>query len=356
MRTLVVNPFGIGDVLFSLPLLHALRDRDPDGFLGLLCNRRTEELAAGWSFLDWRSVFEKDEFRWAWRRSKREGIQTLARIVRQVRGERFDLLVDLSMGWQIGLAALLAGIPRRVGFDFRGRGRFLTDRLPVNGFHDQPVAEYYLDLLQLLELPRPSSPRLELELPAGTDSQVEAYLRSLKIPPDDRLIGMVPGGGASWGPHAVFKQWPPERFARVADDLSHRYGARILLIGDSEEAPLCREVTSTMTSPAGLAIQVPSLMLLAGLLKRCELVVGNDSGPMHIAAAVGAKTVSIFGPVDGSIYGPFPAGPIHRVVAKGLACRPCYQGFRFPPCPWDNACLKQLEAAEVTRAAGELLR
>ncbi|MBI3332943.1 MAG: glycosyltransferase family 9 protein [Candidatus Omnitrophica bacterium] len=357
MRILIANPFGIGDLLFSLPLVNALRDSYPDGFLGFLCNRRTEELVGSWPMLDWTVVFEKDEFRAAWRRSKREGLRRMAGIIQAVRRQRFDLMLDLSLGWQIGLAASLAGIPRRVGFDFRGRGRFLTDRLPIDGFHDQPVPGYYLDLLQFLGLPRPSDPRLEISLSPEVIQGTEEWLRSLQIPRGSRLIGMVPGGGASWGPYAPFKQWPPQRFAEVADRLSERHGAAVLLIGDSKEVPLRREVARLAKSePAPVVAQAPSLLLLAGILKRCELVVGNDSGPMHLAAAVGTKTVSIFGPVDGSVYGPFPAKPIQRVVAKGLACRPCYRGFRFPPCPWDNACLKRLETGEVLEAVEELLR
>jgi ADP-heptose:LPS heptosyltransferase len=104
-----------------------------------------------------------------------------------------------------------------------------------------------------------------------------------------------------------------------------------------------------------LAIQLPSLLLLAGLLKRCALVIGNDGGTMHLASAVGTRTVSLFGPVDSSVYGPYPPRPIHRVVSLGLACRPCYRSFRFPPCPWDNRCLKELPVEQVLEAANALL-
>ena len=95
------------------------------------------------------------------------------------------------------------------------------------------------------------------------------------------------------------------------------------------------------------------LAALAGILKRCLLVIGNDSGPMHLAASMGTATVSIFGPVDASVYG--PVNPRGRVVLKGLACRPCYQSFRFPPCPWENGCLRLLPESEVLKAVDELM-
>ncbi len=359
MRILIANPFGIGDVLFSLPLIYAIREIDVKGFVGYLCNRRTEELVRSWTCLDGVEVFEKDEFRAAWRRSKKEGFQLLLELCRTIRRERFDILLDLSLGWHYGLGAALAGIPKRVGFDFRNRGRFLTHRMTLTGYHNQPVAEYYLKLLLMLGWPIPPKVRATFDLPESVGPEVEAYLSSRGLS-QDRLIAIVPGGGASWGPHARFKQWPPDRFAQVADRLSDRHPIKILLIGDSQEASLCRKVAAAMTRQTPtLVVQVPSLLLLAGLLKRCELVIGNDSGPMHLAASIGTKTVALFGPVDGSVYGPLridPLNPSHRIVAKGLACRPCYQGFRFPPCPWDNACLRQLEASEVVSAAESLLR
>jgi len=355
MRILIVNPFGIGDVLFSLPLVRALREAETNFFLGYLCNRRTEELVAAWPELDWRLTFEKDEFRAALRDSKIKGVRFLNRTLRAVRKERFDLLIDLSLGWHTGLAGILCRIPRRIGFNFRGRGKFLTCAVPLNGFSGRPVAEYYLDLLEPLEIPRPPAVSAEIQLPERIEEETRHYLESHGVNPSSRMAGIVPGGGASWGPNAVYKQWPAERFALAADHLA-RQGLQILLIGDARELPLCRAVADRMSHPPRLIAQTPSLLLLAGLLRKFKIVVGNDGGTMHLAAAVGTPTVSIFGPVDATVYGPHPGGPSHRVVSKTLVCRPCYRSFRFPPCPWENACLKDLEVAPVTEAADDLLK
>lgn len=356
MRTLIANPFGIGDVLFSYPLVQAVRKADPNGFLGFLSNRRTAEIIGAWKELDWRAVFEKDEFRAAWRRFPREGLAYLRATVAEIRRQRFDTLLDLSLGWQYGLAGLLAGIPQRIGFDFRDRGRFLTHRLRIRGFHSQPVADYVLDLLPLLGLPRPVGTDVQMELPEEARVRAAEHLRAQGVAAG-RLVGIVPGGGSSWGPNAVFKQWPPERFAEVADALSQSAGATVLIFGDPAESELCARVAAAMRpSHPKLQVQLPSLLVVAGLLQRCSLVVGNDGGAMHLAALVGARTVSIFGPVDPSVYGPFSHRAGHRVVTQGLVCQPCYQGFRFPPCPWDNRCLKQLATEQVLEQANALLR
>lgn len=355
MRILVANPFGIGDVLFSLPLVRALRRAFPAGHLGYLCNGRTQELIASWPELNWHCVFEKDEFRQGWARSRRQAWESLRELLRRVRHQRFDLCLDLSLGWHYGLGALLAGIPRRVGFDFRRRGRFLTRRLPLAGFHQQPVPEYYLDLLPLAGIPRSAPPDGPMPLPAGTEERLRRYCAERSLPAGGKILALVPGGGTSWGPHASYKHWPAERFAQVGDSLARRHGAQVLVVGDQSEEPVCRRVAESMQNKPRLAVQVPSLLLLAGLLRRCALVIGNDGGTLHLANAVGARTVSIFGPVDGSVYGPYPARPIHRVVSLGLACRPCYRSFRFPPCPWDNRCLKELGIEPVLEAANALL-
>ena len=356
MRFLIANPFGIGDVLFSLPLVRAIRAAEPDAFIGYLCNKRTEELVACWRELNWSHAFEKDEFRRRWKSSRRAGVRFLSETLGRVREQRFDLLVDLSLGWHTGFAGLLYGIRRRVGFNFRGRGRFLTEALPLQGFSSRPVADYYLDMLQPLGLPRPNRTTWDISLPEEAKQRADEYLQRNGLA-GENLAAIVPGGGASWGPNARYKQWPPERFAQAAGHLAKRHQMKILLVGDTGEQTLCGEVAHRMSAPPAAIVQVPSLLTLAGILRRCRLALGNDGGTLHLAEAVGTPSVSIFGPVDPAVYGPPPgSGLLHRVVAKRLACRPCYRSFRFPPCPWDNACLKNLEVAAVTGAADELLK
>ncbi len=350
MRILIVNPFGIGDILFSLPLVYALRQSKPKDYLSFLCNRRTEELVRAWKSLDHVSVFEKDEFRAAWKRSKMGGFLQLKKTVEQIRSEKIDVLVDLSLGWQIGFSAALAGIKKRIGFNFKNRGRFLTHRISLQGFHAKPVHDYYLDLLPLMALHKPSTTRHDFELPSGTETIRDRMLGEKGFTSKEKLVALIPGGGASWGPNAAYKQWPAPHFAKLADQIREKYNARVLLLGNRQEQQLCESVAQQSRSKPVPLTDIPSLITIASILKRCAFVVGNDGGLMHLAASMGTKTVTIFGPVDGAVYGPLPGKPGHRIVAKGLACRPCYQTFRFPPCPWENTCLRKLMPEEVLSA------
>ncbi len=354
MRILIANPFGIGDLLFSLPLIRAIRAAEPDCFIGALCNARTEELVGCWPELNWHHAFEKDEFRRRWKSSRSAGVRFLSETLGMIRDRRFDVLVDLSLGWHMGFAGLLCGIRRRTGFNFRGRGRFLTEPIPLHGFSSRPVADYYLDLLRPLGWPRPERVTWEMNLPPEAAQRAEEYLGREGLA-GANLAAVVPGGGASWGPNARYKQWPARQFAQAADHLSRQRRLKILLVGDAGEESLCKEVAAQMSAPPAAIVHVPSLLTLAGILRRCRLVLGNDGGALHLAEAMGTPAVSIFGPVDPAVYGPPPGSSLHRVVAKRLACRPCYRSFRFPPCPWENACLKDLEAAPVLEAADGLL-
>lgn len=353
MRILLANPFGIGDILFTLPLIQSLREQDPSGFVGYLDNRRTAELIATWPEISWQMPFE---FRAISKHSWKAGWTELRRSAEQIRKQHFDLLIDLSLGWPVGCAAWLAGVRRRVGLDYRKRGFFLTEKIPFSGFRNQAVGDTYLDLLPQIGFQRPQSPQMRMALSPDLETAAAALLEN-GSDSSQRFLGLVPGGGVSWGPMARFKQWPADRFAQVADDLAGRYHWEVVLFGDQGDQPICQEVARAMKHKSRVIAPAPSLPLLAHLLKRCALVIGNDSGPMHLADAVGVKTVAIFGPVDASVYGP-PGegrGSPRRVVTHGLPCRPCYRDFRFPPCPWDNACLKELPVSQVLEAAYEII-
>ena len=352
-RVLVVNPYGIGDVLFTLPLLEAIRAYRPSVTLGYLCNRRTEGLVRAFPGVREVLVFEKDEFRAEWRTSKPLWLRRATTLAKAIHAGRWETAIDLSLNWQFGAALALLGIPTRVGFNFRGRGRLLTKRLPLAGFSTRPVADYYLDVLTRLGIPRPAVPSLRLALPAGAGDEAAAWLHAQGVDLARPVVALVPGGGVSWGERASYKQWPINHYAQLGDRLTDDLAAQVILLGDAADHPFCLGVSQQMRHPATILEPEPSLTLLAAILTHCTLVIGNDSGSMHLAAAVGTPSVAIFGPANAMVYGPLPSQDCrrHRVVTKTLACRPCYTQFRLPPCPWGIRCLTTLEPDEVYASA-----
>ncbi len=353
---LVINPFGIGDVLFSTPLLRTIRAAFPKARIGYLGNRRTEPILRANRQIDELFIYEKDELTQGWRSSKRRGLQAVLALLGQVRRAHFDLAIDLSLGSRYSLVMMLIGIPRRIGFDYRRRGRFLTSRLPLEGYEGKHVVEFYDDLTQFIGL-KPGDGMLELT-PSPEDRAAATWLLSdLGVREQDQVIGLVPGGGASWGGAATLKHWPRASFALVGQQLAKRLQARPLIFGEASEQPLCRWVAEAVGPEAVDLSGRTTLGMFASLLKRCELVICNDGGPVHLAASQGVRVVAIFGPVNPVVYGPSPPMSRYTVVARDeLPCRPCYHRFKLPPCPYERACLTSLSPQTVLDACEDLLR
>lgn len=354
---LVVNPFGIGDVLFTTPLVRALRGAFPRSRLGYLCNRRTEPVLKHNPQLDVLVVYERDEWVQDWKTSPVEYFKQLGRMIGRIRRERFDLLVDLSLGDRYSLFLALLGIRRRIGFDYRRRGRFLTQRLTIDGYHTDHVVEYYRRLLKFVGIQLVER-ALELHVSEEDQRWAQSWLDEHGLAGTQRLVGLVPAGGVSWGIDAPFRRWSLEGFAAVADALMERSGARVILFGESSDAPTCQTVARLMRHGAIDVSGQTTLGRFISLLRRLELVISNDGGPLHLAVSLGIKTVSIYGPVDPYVYGPYPTDASrHRVVYRAeLPCRPCYHQFRLPPCPYERACLTTITPEEVIDACADLLR
>ncbi len=354
-RILIVNPFGIGDVLFTTPLIRAVRRAFPDSHIGYLCNRRTERILQDNPHLNELFIYEKDELVQRWRTSQWEGMAYLIRLLWHIARGRFDLVIDLSLGERYGLLLKLLGVPRRVGFNYRRRGRFLTESLSIMGYHDEHIVDYYRRLLRFIGV-RLEESSLELRVSVEDEQWADQWLREHQLEGKRPVVGMVPAGGVSWGVGAPFRRWSYEGFAKVGDTLIEQWDAQVILFGEAMDAAACQAVAQLMHHPTIDVSGQTTLGQFVSLLTRLSLVLCNDGGPLHLAVSQGVKTVSIFGPVNPNVYGPYPRTPRHRVVYREeLTCRPCYHQFRLPPCPYERACLTSLPVEQVLEACEALL-
>ncbi len=366
-RILLINIFGIGDVLFTTPLINNLKAAYPDVQIGYLCNRRTAPLLERNPKIDKIFVYERDDLEALRQKSAWQYLKAVRRLIQDIRGEQFDMVLDVSLNSFMSFLASAAGIPRRIGYDYKGRGIFLTQRIPLAGYEDRHVVEYYLDLLGETGVP---IQRKEIEFPltAQDTDWAGKFLEQNYIsarPPVPQIgicsagkaggpvIGLIPGGGESWGKDAGYKRWPAECFAKLADKLVEKKSATIILMGGLVELDLCEKTAQLMQNRPIEACGKTSLGQFAALMQRCSLVVTNDGGPLHVAVAVGAKTVSIFGPVDERVYGPYPLGN-HIVIKKDIACRPCYRQFRKASCE-HISCLRQITVEDVLERVEKIL-
>jgi heptosyltransferase-2 len=192
----------------------------------------------------------------------------------------------------------------------------------------------------------PHPKNLEFPLTDMEQKWADEYLSNHEIAQGDIVVGIVPGGGASWGIAAYKKQWPAHRFSELANRIVDRYAAKIILFGDLNEVALCNQVASLIKKISVVACGRTSLSKLAAIMKRCDLIICNDGGPLHIAVSQGVKNISIFGPVDQTVYGPYPEGDGNIVIKKDLICRPCYKRFKLKECVHTD-CLTAIEVDEI---------
>ena len=351
-KVLIINTFGIGDVLFTTPLISNLKAAYPDVYIGYLCNRRTSHLLAHNSQVDRTFIYTRDELNFIYKRSQWQYWKIFGAFVQSIKDENFDIVLDVSLSGFTAFLTWWIGIPYRVGFDYKRRGFFLNKKIPFKGYEAKHVVEYYLDLLRVIGVPVKHK-ALKLPLIREDMDWASEFFKDNGVTERSPVIGLVPGGGESWGKEAVYKRWPAEYFAKLADKLIEKSAAQIILLGGPAELQLCEGIVRGMRNPCISACGQTSLNQFAALAKRCSLIVANDGGPLHVAVATGSKTVSIFGPVDDVVYGPYPPEG-HIVVKKDLACQPCYRRFRRAQCEHIR-CLRQLSVEEVCTRTSSLL-
>ena len=348
-KILLVNPFGIGDVLFTTAVLRAIKEGYPDSFIGYWCNQRVSDILKDNPRVNVIFALSRGDLKKIYRRSKFAGIGTFFSLVYGIKRHKFDILLDFSLEHRYSLIAKLLGIRQRIGFDYKGRGRFLSEKIGLAGYRDKHVVEYYLDLLQFLYL-KAGQARLELPLSEAARARAANLLLSFGVAQNDPVVGIVPGAGASWGKDAALKHWPAIRFTQLADRIAGELKAKIVLLGDEKDRPMADAIAGMMKHrPIDLAGKT-SLEELAALISGLKMAVTNDGGPLHMAVAAGVKTVSIFGPVDENVYGPYPGGEGHIVIKAPAPCRPCYKNFRPALCEYDRQCIESITVEEVFAA------
>ncbi|MCX5686632.1 MAG: lipopolysaccharide heptosyltransferase II [Candidatus Omnitrophica bacterium] len=354
MKILIINPFGIGDVLFSTPLLKAIKKKYPEAVIAYMCNKRTAGILKNDPNISALYIFEKDEYRKIWEESRIKCLREAYSLMKSIRIQRYDVLVDISLAYIYSLVlSVFAKIPVRIGFNYRKRGRFLTHRIDIRGFDKKHVIEYYLELGKALGLDTQDK-EMSISVAKEDSEWADKFLEASGISKNDRICGIIPGCGASWGEDASYRRWPADKFAGAADHFSARHGYKTLIFGDSKELALCSKVQSVMKTAAVQVCGKTTLGQFAALLDRCDLVITNDGGPLHMAVALRKKTISIFGPVDEHVYGPYPQSSLHIVITSDEPCRPCYKNFKYVKCE-TLKCLNNIETDKVIKAAEALM-
>ncbi len=332
-RILIIRTDRMGDVILSTPVIRALRKALPDAHLAMMVRPEHRELVEGHPDLNGVILFDKE--------GEDRGLSGTLRLARRLRQEQFDTAVILHSTNRVILLAWLAGIRRRVGYA-RRLPWLLTDRLPYvkreGGRHE---AEYNLELLKFLDI-QADHPKPFVQTTPAQEAKVEAFLKNRAGGANSPLAVLHPGASCP------SKRWPPERFSQVADSLIDECGACVVVVTGPEEIARGEQVARLMRNAPLRALGLFSPGELACLFKRSRCLVSNDSGPVHLAAAVGTPVVAIFGRWGGGLsptrWGPL--GDSHRILHHDVGCRPCLAHR----CPIDFVCLKAVSVEEVLTA------
>lgn len=355
-RILVIKLADIGDVLTATPALRSLRATFPQAHIAALVTPLCAPLLQSTGLVDNVLPFPKHRFDRLSGVASPGGVRALAGLAGQLRVGRYDTVLLLHhLTTAAGVAkyrALLAatGAPLRAGLD-NGRGGFLTHRVPDAGFGDRHEVEYCNAVAALVGAPADLGP---LAFPL-TDQDRSAAAALLGVGDGRPLAVVHPGAGG----FSVARRWPADRFAAVARALQHA-GARVVLVGGPDETSLAAQVAAGAAGVVTNLAGQTSLGALGAVLERADVFVGNDSGVTHIAAAVGAPVVAVFGPTNADAWGPWTGGcSVVRVLRSALPCQPCvYRGRSLGTpqgCP-ARTCLQLVTAHQVADAALDLLR
>ncbi len=349
-KVLFVNPFGLGDVLFTFYAIAALKNAQPDIRIDLLCNERTIELVRMNPDIMRAYEFNRDHLRAVRSKSALGFFAEYKNLISEWKSERYDAMFDLSLGREFGFLGMMAGIGHRYGFDHRGRGLFLTNKIKFNGYEGRPVAQTQIELLRCADLPIPPAlAPIRWNISKADEEKAAVLLKDARV---RQWMALAPGGGQSWGANASYKQWAPEKFAEAANHWAQQSGG-VLLLGDSSEKVLLDRVRGRLHAPYAVACG-ESLGVVASLLNRTRLFLGNDGGLMHLAHSLNVRTAAVFGPVDEMAYGPYGTEAPRAVVTQSVPCRPCYKNFHFPACPYDGRCLKELPVEKVLESIDKI--
>ncbi len=335
-KVLIIKPSSLGDIIHALPVANALEEAVPGINIDWAVFKAYEPVLAGHPAITNVIAFDRN----------RGGFRELSRFIRALRAEEYDAVIDLQGLLRSGLMTFFCRAGRKIGFENarEGAGFFYNEKIRVPE-PDMHAVDRYLLTPDAFAVAAPETPRFDIAVNGADLAEAVRILKGAGIDEGDDFAAIAPS--ARW----ITKRWEAEKFARLASALKERTGLKYIFIGSADEASVMSGLED-IVGRESLAFGKTSLKGLAALLGKARLMVTNDSGPMHVAAAMRTKVLAIFGPTVARRTGPYGRG--HRVITSGAACSPCL----MRECPDKKhymMCMKDITVESVFRAAEEML-
>lgn len=327
-RILIFNVNWLGDVLFSTAAIRNIRANFTDSFIACVVPSRCYQILKDNPHLDEIIIFDDKD--------RHKGILAKLDFVTLLKSKEFDTVFLLHRSFTRALICRLAGIPKRIGYYTKKRGFLLTESIRPPAKDTLHRIDYYLNIIEKAGL-RVEDRFLDFSVGEKDEEFVRDFLSKQKISKGDFLVAINPGG--NWLP----KRWPKEHWSKLSDKLIGELGAKVIITGSVSDVSLGREIRDAMKKKPILACGILNLKQLGALCKRVNVFITADTGPLHIATAVGAKKViALFGPTLPEITGPYPVKNA-TIFRREISCKlPCYKVH----CQ-DNRCMKAITPEEV---------
>ncbi|MCC6542890.1 MAG: lipopolysaccharide heptosyltransferase II [Nitrospirae bacterium] len=343
-RILIVKPSSLGDIIHSLPVLWALRKIYPDAFIAWVVKEVWQDVLADNPLIDRLIILKK-------------GLSGINSAIRETRSLRFDTVIDLQGLFRSGIITFFSGAADRFGFSNAREFApiFYNNKVMVPPGKIHAVDRYMLTISALscpqipLFPPLLKGERRKLQFPFYIrieDAEwVRQFLLENNLSDKQPLIAINPS--ARW----IKKRWPAASYSALINQLIKELKAGIIIVGSKDDIPIANEISSLVDETPGIATGKTSIRKLAALLTKVNLLITNDSGPMHIAAALGTPVAALFGPTDPELTGPYGQG--HAVVRKNLDCSPC---MRRPCTEGKTVCMDTITPEDVLNAVLGILK
>lgn len=332
-RILIVEVNWLGDVLFSTPMIRAVREKFKDAHIACMAVPRVKGILENNPCINEIIIYDEKE--------REKSLFGKLRFIRALRRRRFDLAILLHRSLTRTLLAFFAGVKMRAGYVTAKRRFFLT--LPVEPpERDLHKVDYFLNIAGALGCDV-SRGTCEFFVKGADRKYINDELSRENISEKDFLIVLNPGG--NWPP----KRWKEENFAKLADALIKNYNAKVAFSGGGSDSARNGRIKEMMKEKPAILSGKTNLKELGALMERANLVISGDSGPLHIAAAVGSDVIALFGPTSPELTGPRGSAGC-RIVRKTEGCEiPCYE----LDCS-DYKCMDAITVDDVLRVVKEL--
>ncbi len=325
-KILVINVNWLGDVVFSTPVLKALREANPKAHIACLVISRCEEVLKNNPRIN--EIIVYDEY------GKHHSLLAKMKFIRYLRKKRFDEVYVLHPSLRRAMIGFLAGIPSRTGYNTKNRSFLLTRSIPAPEKLMHKI-DYFLNILKSCGI-KAQDRKCEFFINDIDKQEGQKILKEKGLALGQKYVVINPGG--NW----IMKRWSVDNFALLGDMLAKKNKLKVVIAGAKKDKCLADKIESLMKTKPVIITGATTLHQLAAIMKASCCVISADSGPMHISVAVGANTVAIFGPTSSELTGPVGEGKT-VILQKDVGCEiPCY----VSGCT-DNRCMRRITPEEV---------